>query len=57
MFPIIGFCVRQILEIVGSQIETEKIFSLAIIFTNLKRCHLQYKKIGQIDLCQQKLAQ
>jgi len=24
MFPIIGFCVRQILEIVGSQIETVK---------------------------------
>jgi hypothetical protein len=29
MFPIIGFCVRQILEIVGSQIEIEIIFSLA----------------------------
>jgi hypothetical protein len=41
MLPIIGFCVRQILEIVGSQIETEIIFSLARILTNIKRCHLQ----------------
>jgi hypothetical protein len=29
------------LEIVGSQIETKRIFSLARILTNLRRCHLQ----------------
>jgi len=41
MLPVIGFCVRQILEIVGSQIETEKIFSFVRILTNIKRCRLQ----------------
>jgi hypothetical protein len=41
MFPTVGFLVRQILKIVGSQIEIERIFSLATILTNLKRCHLQ----------------
>ncbi len=37
MFPTIGFCARQILEIVGFQIEMERIFSLAGILTNLLR--------------------
>jgi hypothetical protein len=35
MFLTVGFCARQILEIVGSQIEMERIFSLAGILTNL----------------------
>jgi hypothetical protein len=43
MFPIVGFFVRKILGIVGSQIETKTIFSLASII-NLKRCHLQFLK-------------
>jgi len=34
------FFSRQILGIIGSQIEIEKIFSLTHIFTNLKKCHL-----------------
>jgi hypothetical protein len=38
MFPTIGFCVRQILGIIGFQIETERIFSLVRILSNLKRC-------------------
>ncbi len=32
MFPTIGFCAKQILGIIGSQIEIEKIFSLAKIY-------------------------
>jgi len=35
MFPTIGFCAKQILEIVGFQMEMERIFSLAGILTNL----------------------
>ncbi len=41
MFPTIGFCARQILEIVGSQIETKRIFSLVGILSTFRRCHLQ----------------
>jgi hypothetical protein len=37
MFPIIGFCVGQILGMVGSQIEIEIIFSLPKILTSLRR--------------------
>jgi hypothetical protein len=33
MFPIVGFLARQILGIVGSQIETKMICSLAKILT------------------------
>ncbi len=40
MFPLFAFLARQILGIVGSQIEIERIFSLVDIFTNLRRCHL-----------------
>jgi hypothetical protein len=41
MFPIVHFLAKHILGIVGTfQIETERIFSLAGIFTNLKKCHL-----------------
>jgi hypothetical protein len=40
MFPTTGFLARHILRIVDSQIEIERIFSLAEIFTNLRRCHL-----------------
>ncbi len=41
MFPTVGFCVRQILRIVESQIETKRIFSLVGIFTSFRRCCLQ----------------
>ncbi len=40
----IGF-LRQILKMVGSQIEIGRIFSLARVLTNLRRCHLQSKHI------------
>ncbi len=41
MFPTISFLARQILGIVGSQIEIERFFSLAGILTNLRKCRLQ----------------
>jgi hypothetical protein len=41
MFPTIGFMAYQILNIIGSQIETERIFFLVDILTNWKRYHLQ----------------
>jgi hypothetical protein len=40
MFLTIGFCARQILGIIGFQIETKKIFSLTGILISLKKCHL-----------------
>jgi hypothetical protein len=40
MFPTIDFCARQILGIVGSQIEIERIFSLARILTSFRKCCL-----------------
>ncbi len=40
IFLTINFCARQILGIVGFQIETKKIFSLVGILISLKRCHL-----------------
>ncbi len=35
---LIGFCVKQILGIIGFQIEIERIFSLVGILTSLKGC-------------------
>jgi len=40
-FPIVGFLIKDILGIVGSQIETKRNFSLIGILTNLRRCRLQ----------------
>jgi hypothetical protein len=48
MFPTIGFLICQILRIVGSQIEIERIFSLAGILINLRRC-LQSKKFKKLN--------
>jgi hypothetical protein len=41
MFPTIGFLTREILRIVGFQIEIKRIVSLVGIFINLRRCCLQ----------------
>jgi len=41
MLNIVGFLACQILNIVGSQIDTIRIFSLTCIFTNLSICCLQ----------------
>jgi len=42
-FLAIGFLAKQILRIVGSQIETKHIFSLARILTSLKKYWLQFE--------------
>jgi hypothetical protein len=38
MFIVVDFLVRQILEVVGFQIETKIFFSLVVIIVNLKCC-------------------
>jgi hypothetical protein len=42
------FFSKQILRIIGSQIEIEKIFSLILILTNLKKCHLQLENLENL---------
>jgi hypothetical protein len=51
IFPNVGFLAWQILEIIGSQIEIERIFSLARIFTNLRKYCLQLKSIERLISC------
>ncbi len=51
MFPIVGFLACQILGIVGSQIETEMIFSLIGILTN----SFTIRKLREINFCEQKI--
>jgi hypothetical protein len=41
------FFAKQILRIVGSQIETECIFSLVGILTSFRRCRLQSKNLDK----------
>ncbi len=48
MFLIVGFCAKQILGIVGSQFEMERIFSLVGIFTSHKECFLQSKYLDKL---------
>jgi len=48
MFPIVDFYVGQILRIVGSQIEIEKIFCLVRILTSFRRCCLQPKNLDKL---------
>jgi hypothetical protein len=38
IFPIVSFFAWQILGILGSQIETKRIFSITNTFTNHRRC-------------------
>jgi hypothetical protein len=47
-FPIVAFLAHQILGIVKSQIEIEKIFSLANILINLRRCKLQKNNLDKL---------
>jgi hypothetical protein len=54
MFPIVSLCAKQILGIVGSQIETQKKNSLARIF--ISKCCLQSKKLDKLIFVK-KLAQ
>ncbi len=53
MFFTIGFLACQILAIIGSQIETEWIFSLAGILTNLTRWHLQLENLENLIIVSQ----
>jgi hypothetical protein len=48
LFPIVAFLVHHILGIVCSQIKIIFFFSLARIFTNLRRCHLQSNNFNKI---------
>ena len=47
-FPCVGFLARQYLGILGSQIETERIFSVASILTNLRRSRLGLENINNL---------
>jgi hypothetical protein len=47
-FPNMGFLAKQILGILGSQIEIERVFSLASVLTTLRHCHLQMENMDQI---------
>ena len=49
-FPTVVFLARQILGIVGSQIETERVFSIAGVLMALCRCRLGSKKSDQLVL-------
>ena len=49
-FPTVGYLARQILGIVGSQIEIERVFSIAGILTALCRCRLGSKNLDQLVL-------
>jgi hypothetical protein len=44
----IGFYVKQILRIIGSQIEIERIFSLDRIHISFRRCHLQLENLDKL---------
>jgi hypothetical protein len=48
MFPTVGFLACQILSIVGSQIEIERIYFLTGMLTNLWRCHLQSENLENL---------
>jgi hypothetical protein len=54
MFPIVSFLTHQILGIVGSQIEMQKIFLLASILTKLMRCHLQLNNLERLIFVRKK---
>jgi len=48
MFLTFGFLAYQILSIVGSQIETKRIFSLTWIFINIKTCIFQLDNLDTL---------
>ncbi len=48
LFSIVAFLAQHILNIARFLIETERIFSLVGIVTNLKRCHLQSDNLNKI---------
>jgi hypothetical protein len=52
-FPIVAFLARQILGILGSQIEIKHILPFAGILTNHKRYHLQSKNLEKFSFVNQ----
>jgi hypothetical protein len=48
MFPIVGFCARNFLGIIESQIETKRIFSLSGTLTSVERCHVQLENLDKL---------
>jgi hypothetical protein len=54
MFPTIGFLACQILDIVGSQIETERIFFLSRHTYKLKEMSFTIRQLKFFDFCEQK---
>ncbi len=52
-FPTICFLAKQILGIVGSQIEVQCIFSLVRILTSFRRCQLQSKSLDELNFVSQ----
>jgi hypothetical protein len=50
-----SFFAKDILEILGSQIETKWVFSLVRVLTTLKHCHLEVKNIWSNYHCDEKL--
>lgn len=51
-FPTVGFVARQLLGIPGSQIECERIFSIAGILTSLRRCRLGTENLDALVMIQ-----
>jgi hypothetical protein len=51
-FSNVSFLARQILAIPGSQIETERIFSLAGVLCNLRRCRLGLENLDALVMIQ-----
>ncbi len=56
MFPTIGFLAYQILNIVGSQIETKIIFFLSRHIYEPKEMPFTNRKFNFFDFCEQKFA-
>jgi len=56
MFITVDFLVQEILRIVGSQIETKRIFFFSMNIYKLEEILIIIKKIREIDICEQKLA-
>jgi hypothetical protein len=57
MLSTIGFLIKQILGIIGSQIEIKNIFSLTKILTNLKRPRLQLNNLEKWIFMNKKLTE
>jgi len=55
-FPNLAYLTRQVMGIVGSQIEIERIFNMVGVITSLKRCQLGIEILDKLFLIMKKLA-